>query len=240
MLMREDPNGAIYIYQNGAASLWLDPNQATGATPQLAITGRGPFQNSLGAFAEAANYTRQQGFILEHGILVKGIGLISNSSTMLTGSSGGFVESYDLVEARIDGHIVFGPSASSIEVTSEAAVFDVTHGLVTNCILPCYFAACGLVAPQPDPSGTYKPCFRAGAKLSSLAGPTPVVLAILDGAGNVLTQSTMSLLPDDGGRSEGFHEMPLYSAPNQPFAPGTYQLRATSPSASATVSFEID
>lgn len=240
MLMRQDPNGAIYIYQNGAAALWLDPNKATGETPQMVITGSGPFQNSLGAFAEAANYVKQQGLIQENGTLVQGIGLMSSSSTMLTGSSGGFTASMDLVEARIDGHIVFGPPAASVQVTAEASLFDVTNERVTNCILPCYFAACGIGLPQPDPPGTYKPCFRAGVKLSALAGPTPVVLSILDGGGNVLTQSSLSLLPDDGGGSTGFHEMPLYLVPNQPFAPGSYQLRAESPVGSATVAFQIE
>ena len=37
---------------------------------------------------------------------------------------------------------------------------DVTGKNVTNCAIPCYFAACGLAGPV-DPPGTYKPCARA-------------------------------------------------------------------------------
>jgi hypothetical protein len=122
----------------------------------------------------------------------------------------------------------------------EAAAFDVTDGLVTNCILPCYFAACGLGGPQPDPPGTYKPCFTAGAKLGAATGPTSVDLDVLDTTGNVLAHTTMSLVPDDRGRTEGDHQMPLYTAPNQPFAPGTYRLRATAGTSSAVLAFQVE
>lgn len=240
MLLRQDSSGRIYTYSNGQSSLWLDPNTPQDSSAQLQIKSRGPLQNSLGAFADAVNYVRDQGLILETGTFVRGIGLLSSSSTMLTGSSGGFVDSLDLVEARIDGHIAFRPQGTSVELTMEAPAFDLTHGVVTNCILPCYFAACGLGSPQPDPPGTYKPCFRAGAKVSGATAPAGVSLAILDGSGNVLLQSEVSTLLDDSGRSEGFVQMPLYTSPNQPLPPGTYQLRATAGGTSAALAFEIE
>lgn len=240
MVVREDSSGRIFIYQNGQSSLWLDPNTPQDRSALLQIQSRSPFQNSLGAFADAVNYVQNEGLLLDTGTFVRGIGVMSSSSTMLTGSSGGFVSGSELVEARIDGHILFGPQAPAVELTMEAPEFDVTHGVVTNCILPCYFAACGLGSPQPDPQGTYKPCFRAGAKLSQVTGPASVNLDILDSSGNVLAQSSMSLLPDDGGRSEGLVQMPLYSAPNQPFPPGMYQLRATSGGSSAALAFQIE
>jgi len=238
-LMREDAGGRIYIYQNGQAVLWLDPTANPDPGAQLKITGRGQFQNELGAFADAISYNRSQTLSVETGTFIRGIGQLFSTSTMLTGSSGGFLDSAELVEARIDSNLVFRPPASSVEVTMEAAGFDVTHGVVTNCILPCYFAACGLGGGQPDPPGTYKPCFRAGARLSVAAGPASVVLDVLDTSGNVLATAPMTLVPDDSGRAEGFHQMPLYSAPNQPFAPGNYQLRATGAGAAAVIGFQI-
>jgi len=74
----------------------------------------------------------------------------------------------------------------------------------------------------------------------SQSEPTASVdLDILDATGNVLVHATMSLVPGDGGRSEGYQQMPLYTAPNQPFAPGTYRVRATAGTSSATLPFQV-
>ncbi len=158
---------------------------------------------------------------------------------MLAGSSGGFSDSLNLVEARIDGHLLFETPAASLQLSMEAAAFDVTHGLVASCILPCYFAACGLGGSPPDPPGTYKPCFKAGVKLGAVATTASVDLSVLDASGNVMAQTTMSLIPDDGGRTEGYYQMPLYTAPNQPFAPGSYRLSAMSGGSSAVLVFQV-
>jgi hypothetical protein len=240
MLMRQGDGGRIYVLQNGQSVLWLDPNTPQDSSAQLQVTGRGPQQNALGNFADALNYTKSQTLSFETGTLVRGLGLTSRSSNILAGSSGGFSDSLDLIEAHIDGHLVFEPSSAALQLSLEAAAFDVTNGLVTNCILPCYFAACGLGGPQPDPPGTYKPCFKAGAKLGAAGGPTSVDLDVLDTTGNVLVHATMALVPDDRGRTEGYHQMPLYTAPNQPFAPGTYRLRATTRTSSAVLAFQVE
>lgn len=240
MLMRQGDNGRIYILENGQSALWLDPNTPQDSSAQLQVIGRGPQQNSLGAFADGLNYSKIQGLSQETGLLVRGLGLTSSTANLLSGSSGGFSQSMDLVEARIDGHLLFANQATGLQLWMEAASFDVTHGLVTNCILPCYFAACGLGGPQPDPPGTYKPCFEAGAKLGAATGTVAVNLEVLDASGNVLVQTTLSLIPDDGGRTEGYYQMPLYGAPNQPFPPGNYRLSATAGGASAVLAFQID
>jgi len=239
MLMRQGDGGRIYQFVNGQSQLWLDPNTPQDSSAQLQVTGRGPQQNALGFFSDGLNYTKSQTLSFEAGTIVRGLGLTSSSDTILAGSSGGFSQSLDLVEARIDGHLLFEVPSPSLQLSIEAAAFDVTDGLVTNCILPCYFAACGLGGPQPDPPGTYKPCFKAGAKMSAATGTISVALDVLDAAGDVLANATMSLVPDDAGRVEGFHQMPLYTAPNQPFAPGTYRLRATAGAASAILAFQV-
>jgi hypothetical protein len=239
MLMRQDSGGRIYILQNGQAALWLDPNTPQDPSAQMLVTGRGPQQNSLGAFADGLNYTQFTILSQATGTLVRGLGLTSSSTTVLAGSDGGFLDSMNLVEARIDGHLLFAAPAASLQLSMEAAAFDVTHGLVTNCILPCYFAACGIAGFPPDPLGTYKPCFKAGVKLGAVASTASVDLSVLDASGNVLAQTTMSLIPDDGGRTEGYYQMPLYTAPNQPFAPGSYRLSATSGGSSAVLAFQV-
>jgi hypothetical protein len=239
MLMRQDESGRIYILQNGQASLWLDPNTPQDPSAQLQVTGRGPQQNPLGAFADGLNYVNSQVLSQETGTIVRGLGLTSSYANELGGSDGGFSQSLALVEARIDGHLLFATQASSLELSMEAAAFDVTHGLVTNCILPCYFAACGLGGPQPDPPGTYKPCFKTGVKLGAVASTASVNLDVLDASGNVLAQTTLSLIPDDSGRTEGYYQMPLYTAPNQPFAPGNYRLSATAGGSSAVLAFQV-
>ncbi len=239
MLMRQGDGGRIYILQNGQAVLWLDPNTPQDPSAQLQVVGRGPQQNALGAFSDGLNYSKLQGLSQETGTLVRGLGLTSSTATMLTGSSGGFLQGVDLVEARIDGHLLFETQVSSLQLSMEAAEFDVTHGSVTNCILPCYFAACGLGGFPPDPPGTYKPCFKTWAKLGWVAAPVSLDLDVLDASGNVLVHTTMSLIPDDGGRTEGYYQMPLYTAPNQPFAPGNYRLSATTGGSSAVLAFQV-
>jgi hypothetical protein len=213
MLMRQDSGGRIYTLQNGQAALWLDPNTPQDPTAQLQVVGRGPQQNPLGAFADGLNYSDFNVLTLETGTLVRGLGLTSSSTNMLTGSSGGFVQSMDLVEARIDGHLLFAIPVSSLQLSMEAAALD--------------------------PPGTYKPCFKAGVKLGAEASTASVDLSVLDASGNVLAQTTMSLIPDDGGRTEGYYQMPLYTAPNQPFAPGNYRLSATSGGSSAVLAFQV-
>ncbi len=239
MLMRQGDGGRIYILQNEQAALWLDPNTPQDPSAQLQVTGRGPQQNPLGAFADGLTYAKSQDLIQETGTVVRGLGLTSSYANMLSGSSGGFTQSMVLVEARIDGHLLFATQAPSLQLSIEAATFDVTHGLVTNCILPCYFAACKLGGIPPDPPGTYKPCFKAGARLAGVTTTVAVDLDILDASGNVLAHTAMSLIPDDGGRTEGFYQMPLYTAPNQPFTPGNYRLSATAGGSSAVLAFQV-
>jgi hypothetical protein len=239
MLMRQDDGGRIYIFENGQAVLWLDPTTPQDPSAQLQVTGRGPQQNPLGAFADGLNYSIMQTLSQETGTIVRGLGLTSSYANLLGGSDGGFSLSMQLVEARIDGHLLFAAPASSLQLSMEAATFDVTDGLVTNCILPCYFAACGLGGIPPDPPGTYKPCFKAVVKLDAVTSTTAVDLSVLDASGNVLAQTSLSLIPDDGGRTGGYYQMPLYTAPNQPFAPGNYRLSATAGGSSAVLAFQV-
>ena len=87
---------------------------------------------------------------------------------MLTGSSGGFTQGRTLVEATVAG-IRFPAPAPALKLGMESLTLDVTGRHVTNCAVPCYFVACGLV-PGADPPGTYKPCAQARVGAGQLAG----------------------------------------------------------------------
>ena len=169
--------------------------------------------------------------ILESGTFARGVGLLSNSSQILAGSSGGFDESYSLIYARIDGDLLFASPGSAIELSADAASFDVTHQIAPNCALPCYFAACGLVPPAPDPPGTYKPCFGARVYLGQTSSVAASIdFDLLDNTNNSLYHTTATAQPIVE------QQIQLYSAPNQPFPAGTYQLRAkTADGRTATV-----
>ena len=114
MLMRQGDGGRIYQLTNGQSQLWLDPNTPQDPTAQLQVSGRGPQENALGTFADGLNYTKSQSLSLETGTIVRGLGLTSSSATVLAGSAGGFSQSLDLVEARIDGPPAFRGSVAVV------------------------------------------------------------------------------------------------------------------------------
>ena len=97
--------------------------------------------------------------ILERGVFAAGVGLVSSQSTLLSGSSGGFAQSMDLVDAGIAPNTVITTGADGLELSVERTDLDATGRQVTNCAIPCYFVACGLGGA--DLPGTYKPLRRA-------------------------------------------------------------------------------
>ena len=103
----------------------------------------------------------------------------------------------------------------SLSLALEAADLDVTGKKVANCAVPCYFFACG-IAGQGDPTGTYRPCFQVRVDAGS-GGPVDVELS--DSTGKVLAKETVRA-------STTYVQLPLYSKPNEPFAPGRYQVKA--------------
>ena len=177
--------------------LLFDPAGTTpGALYKVLNTGR-PATSAVGNFADTLNYDWFNPLSDEQGTYARGAGLITSSTRMLTGSSGGFVESHTLVHARIGGNLVFSAPAPTLELTAESRDLDVTGGHVTNCAIPCYYAACGIGSPV-DPPGTYKPCFQARVRLQeSIAGfatadaqTRTVLLDLLDSGGRVVSGAT--------------------------------------------------
>ena len=236
-LYRIDSMGRVYQMTTQGEELWLDPTSHPDPSAVLTIQPGAPsVQTPAGQFMNTINYSSSSGLILENGTFARGVGLLSSSSQILAGSSGGFDQSYTLIYARIDGNLVFGSPGSAIELSTDAASFDVTHQIAPNCALPCYFAACGLGGPQPDPPGTYKPCFGARVYLGQTSSAAASIdFDLLDKTSNSLYHATATAEPIVE------QQIPLYSAPNQPFPTGTYQLRAkTADGRTATVPIQIE
>ena len=103
------------------------------------------------------------------GALAKSIGLTDLTYTVIAGSSGGFGFGYSLIRARIKGKLVYDDTPSlSLSLGVESQQLTLRPGLVPNCAVPCYFAACGLV-PGADPPNTFKPCIRTELTLNTPA-----------------------------------------------------------------------
>jgi hypothetical protein len=227
---RADEQGRVFVLVGGNEQLFLDPRPG-GDPGQLRITGpAGVYRSNIGPIADTITYSNPvNGLTLETGQLGRGIGLLWSKQTLQTGSSGGFVEGRDLVEAVVGGgNIKFTAGEAGMHVSMESLTLDVTGQKVTNCVLPCYFAACGLGGGIPDPPGTYKPCARARVALENWptdAGRTGRLRFVGPDATVLFDKPfAMQAVP---GEATLTMQVPLYSAPNQPFPPGAYQLQAT-------------
>jgi len=103
--------------------------------------------------------------------------------------------------------------ATRLEIGVENSRLNVTGKRVRNCVVPCYFVACGLM-PGADPPGAWKPCFSAQVR----GGGDSTVMTFEDSAGRALRQFEIP-----GGK--GTVSIPLYEQPNHPYPAGTYRIR---------------
>jgi hypothetical protein len=176
---------------------------------------------------------------LETGILARGIGLLTSTDILETGSSGGATMIRTLVEAEVAGGIHFPALQSSIELGLESLNPNVSGMKVTNCAVPCYFAACHL-APGADPPGTYKPCAQARVALKNWpAGQSrAVTLQLLAPGGSAAFNQTFTM-DSSATDSVTFLQVPLYSAPNVPLVPGAYRLSAATADGAAESSVTV-
>jgi hypothetical protein len=224
---RTDSSGRVYLLTGSGDELFMDPMIVGPASGQLQIQGQaGPVTTALGTFPDAVAYfNRIDDLNTETGVLARGIGLLSSISTLDTGSSGGTTLIRTLMEAHVAGGIDFPALQASMELGMESLNLNVSGMQVTNCAVPCYFVACYIAFA--DPPGTYKPCARARVALKNWpAGQSrTVTLQLLAPGGSTAFSSTFTMdsAPTD---SVTFLQVPLYSAPNQPLAPGAYRLSA--------------
>ncbi len=236
---RAGSDGRVYILTGYGEHLFLDPSGQPASQAELQVEGKGgPASTPLGNFPDTLNYQNNMGLILETGTLARGVGLLTSSATMMSGSSGGFTQGRTLVEATVAG-IRFPAVARSVQLGMESLDLNVSGKQVTNCAVPCYFVACGLV-PTTDPPGTYKPCAQARVELANWPAnlSRAVRLELLAPDGSAAYDQTVTL---DNASIESviFIQVPLYSAPNQPLPPGTYQLAARTADGAAQSSLAV-
>ena len=224
---RADSGGKVYLRGANGDLLFLDPSIVGSNTVMVQLMSTaGAASTPLGTFPDTVRYANPMGLNYETGILARGLGVLSSTEIMETGSSGGPVFIRTLVEATVAGGLHFPAPTAGIELGMESFDLDVTGKNVTNCAVPCYFAACGLV-PGADPAGTYKPCARARVALRNWpAGQSRTVhlqLLASDGSAAFDQTSTLDAAPDE---SVTFFRVLLYSAPNVPLPAGAYRLTA--------------
>jgi hypothetical protein len=238
---RTDDSGKIYLLTGMGDVLFFDPAALRPNAAELQLTGPGSPVSfaGWGTFPDAVHYVNQIDILdYETGILARGIGLLTSTETVEAGSSGGPELIRTLVEAHLAGGIDFPATESSLDLSIESTLLDVGNKKVTNCAVPCYFAACGL-APGADPPNTYKPCARARVALKNWpAGQSrSVTLQLVAPGGTLAFASTLAM--DSTADSVTYLQVPLYSAPNQPFAPGSYQLQASTADGAAQSSLTV-
>jgi len=214
LLLRGDGQGRIYRYTNSTEILYFDPN-TPGSTFGSVVT-------AVGVLPDTITQTGQ-GFLIPHTVYARGFGIVHQDTTLLAGSSGGFSDSLDLVEARLAGGVRLSVAAPALSVAVENAVVDVNGKKATNCAIPCYYAACGLGTPV-DPPGTYKPCMQSRARIFGAAPGSQVVVELRDATDRVLFHSNP--LGADGDERVQYVQLPLYDKSNQPLPPALYKVVA--------------
>jgi hypothetical protein len=215
MFLREEA-GQIYRMTGTTAEpreeLYLNPAAASHA----------PFGNALGSYSDAASRTIQTTLSRETQVFIRGVGLARSRTDLLTGSSGGFVSDLELVDFRLaSGPRVELSFTPKIALSIEKTFLDVTGKQLTNCAIPCYYAACGLGSPV-DPPNTYKPCARTRIEAAA-EGDFQVELTLHNLQGTEVYRSNPL---QASGETIRYVQMPLYSVPNTPFSAGNYVLTA--------------
>ena len=180
-----------------------------------------PFRNALGSYPDAAFQTDRQVLSRQDRVFIKGVGLARTNTTMLTGSSGGFTDGLELIDVRLaTGPRIETPVSPRIALSIESLFLDIAGQQLTNCAIPCYFAACGLGSPV-DPPGTYKPCVRTRIDAAA-QGDFQIELVLANPSGVVYTSPVLSA----SGETVRFIQLPLYTDGPKTLPAGKYLLSA--------------
>jgi len=214
MLLREETDGVLWRFtgtaDNPKEEIYLNPHSVPHA----------PFTNTTGSFPDSAVQNIATNFFREDKLFVRGVGLAFKRYTLGGGSSGGFADSLELIEYRLaSGPRVF-VAAPRVSIGIENVRLDVTGRKVTNCAIPCYFAACGFGSPV-DPPNTYKPCVRTRIDANASVDFW-TELTILNSSGQAVYKTAQ--IPSAPGDLVRYVQVPLYSEPNKPLPAGAYRL----------------
>jgi len=229
MFFRTDSEGRLYRLMGNQALLWLDPTSNPDSQARLTIQARLPSFTTaeLGMFPDALQYRYQRdSLILESGTLVRGVGFVSTTATLQTGSSGGFLEGLELVDVQLAPQLRFEVPDFSLDLGIEDPRLNLTGRAPRNCALPQYCIGCF----GADPPGTYRPCTRVRLRLGNWAARAgeraSVQLELLDARDQVVFK--VSLVPAQRATWEHFQQVPLYTGNRPPvlLPPGSYLIRA--------------
>ena len=240
--VRDISQARVFLLTGSGEQLFLDARPAA-VQGTLQIAGfRGQSRSEVGTFADTIAYSnRIDGLVLENGILARGVGLLSSTQNLQTGSSGGFLTGRTLVEAVVGGGAIrFTAPTAGLHVGMETLTLDVTHKAVANCALPRYFVACFLAPPPPDPPGTYKPCARARVGLDNWpADASRAVRLQLTGPDGAILYDQAFTLVQAPGEVTVTTQIPLFSPPSRPYPPGAYRLAASTEDGNAQSSVTV-
>ncbi len=227
---RSDEEAKVWRWVNGSEVLYLDPAVRQNAESSLPVDSVvGEAETAFGRFPGQADYQFIAGLRGETGSFVRGLGLVSRTGTLMTGSSGGFTDGLRLVEARIANRLIYRPAEPAVRLSVESTRLNVTGRTAPNCAVPCYFVACYLV-PGADPPGTYKPCVRVSLESGQLADTVADIT--LERNGTILTRTQRT--------GSGAAQLPLYGDQNQAVPPGRYSITVNVGDARASIPIVID
>jgi hypothetical protein len=223
-MLRADSTGVIYQLTSSGEQVYLDPRSASPA----------PYSGALGVFNDTITPPTQiqDSLIQTNSVYARGIGLVNSQSTMLTGSSGGFTQSLELVDVKVNGFHLSVPQPK-IALSIDNPSPDLTNQKAPNCALPCYFAACGIGNPV-DPPGTYRPCGQIRIDTSAEAASYSVLVQLLDSTGTPVFQNTSQ---SQSTTTLNYVRLPLYTGttPFKLLPPGNYTLVGTVTQGSTTL-----
>ena len=151
---RADSSGRVYILTGNGDQIFLDPTIVGPNSGEVQLTAKGgAVATPLGTFPDTVSYANPMGLEYETGVLARGLGVLSSTTDMETGSSGGPTLIRTVIEAEVAGAIRFPALEASMELGMESLSLNVSGKQVTNCAVPCYFVACisrpGPTQPAP-------------------------------------------------------------------------------------------
>jgi hypothetical protein len=197
-LLRSDANGVLYQSTPNGETVYLDP----GASGTIHTSYSGP----LGVFNNVIQAVPPPNSNFSTTLYARGLGMVNYQLNIYGGSDGGFGESLDLVDVRVDGVHLSIP-APKIALAIEQTDLDLTNHLAPNCTVPCYYPACGIGGGPADPPGFYRPCAQIRIDTDAVPSGYTVLAQLLDSSGTPVFKSN----PTAG---LAYLQVPLYSTPS--------------------------
>ena len=227
-LWRWDNDGKLFRLSDATATPQLVLNTGNRSDPaaqfqimKLSLPADTPF----GQFTDTISY--QSPFSLEQlsGKFAFGLGKVTETAVLNSGSSGGLTSLRELQEAVI-GTKHYQASKPSMSLSVEASRFDVTNKKAANCKVPCYFVACGIAgADLPD---AYKPCFqgRTSFTLPLSVADVEAWVDLYNEQGPLVMTLKSPVAKGNSGESILYWRIPLYTGDGVLLPTGSYAVLA--------------